>query len=61
MNILRLRQVEKKIGLKKTAIYSMIARKEFPKQVKLTARDSGWIESEVNQWITEKIALRESR
>lgn len=49
--ILRLPQVIERVGLKKTAIYKMIATNDFPKQVKLGAHASGWLESDIQKWI----------
>lgn len=49
--ILRLPQVLERVGLKKTAVYKMIANEEFPKQMKLGAHASGWLESDVQRWI----------
>lgn len=52
--IIRLPQVMARVGLKKSAIYKMIANGEFPRQVKLGAHASGWLESEVQKWIMER-------
>lgn len=52
--ILRLPQVIERVGLKKTAIYKMIATDDFPKQVKLGAHASGWLESDIQRWILKK-------
>lgn len=52
--ILRLPQVMARVGLKKTAIYKMIANKEFPAQLKLGAHASGWLESDIQRWILKK-------
>lgn len=52
--ILRLPQVIARVGLKKTAIYKMIAVNDFPKQVKLGTHASGWLESDIQKWILNK-------
>jgi prophage regulatory protein len=54
--ILRLRAVEARTGLARSTIYERIRRNEFPAQVKLGARASGWIEAEVNAWVDSRIA-----
>lgn len=56
--ILRLPQVIERVGLKKTAIYKMIATDDFPKQVKLGAHASGWLESDIQKWILKRAAAR---
>ena len=59
-SILRLPSVIKLTGLSRSAIYDMIAKGDFPKQIKLTSRSSGWIETEVQSWIESRIAERDS-
>ena len=54
--ILRLPAVKARTGLARSTLYERIARGEFPAQVKLGARASGWIESEVNAWLDRRIA-----
>jgi len=58
--IIRLPQVIQKTGLSRSSIYSAIADKAFPAQLKLTQRSSGWLESEVDQWISDRVADRDS-
>lgn len=53
--IIRLSDVQTKTGLRKSAIYQKIANNEFPRQIKLGIRSSGWVESEIDQWIAERI------
>lgn len=33
----------------------------FPRQIKIGARASGWLRSEVDQWIAERVAERDAR
>jgi len=58
--IIRLPQVIQKTGLSRSSIYSATADKAFPAQLKLTQRSSGWLESEVDQWISDRVADRDS-
>lgn len=37
-------------GLSRSSIYAAIKQGTFPAQLKLTARSSGWLESEVVEW-----------
>ncbi len=53
--ILRLPDVEKQTGLKKSTIYSMIRAREFPRPISLGSRASGWLLSDVNKWKMERI------
>jgi len=55
--ILKLPEVTKLTGLARSTIYKLISEERFPKQIKLTSFSSGWIKSEVEHWIDERIAL----
>jgi prophage regulatory protein len=59
--ILRLPQVKVKVGLSRSSIYSAIAEKRFPEPVRLSARAVGWLESEVDDWVSKRIALSRSQ
>ncbi|WP_291994119.1 AlpA family transcriptional regulator [Candidatus Accumulibacter sp. ACC003] len=52
--LIRLPQVKAMVGLGRSSIYDKIKRGEFPKQIKL-GRSSGWVEAEVQTWISEQI------
>ena len=54
--ILRLRPVMEKTGLRKTQLYELISRGEFPAQIKLSTRAVGWLSSSVDRWIDERVA-----
>lgn len=58
VSILRLPEVKKQTGLSRSGIYQLIALGTFPKQIKLGVRSSGWVESEIQQWIDDRIAAR---
>lgn len=46
-------------GLARSTVYKFIAEGRFPKPVKLGARMVAWVESEVQEWIGEKLKLRD--
>ncbi|AXF14798.1 helix-turn-helix transcriptional regulator [Paraburkholderia caledonica] len=54
--IIRIATVIERTGLSKTFIYKMIRRGEFPPSVRIAPRYAGWVESEVNSWLNERIA-----
>lgn len=56
--ILRLPQVVQKSGRSRASIYADIERGVFPAPISLGERSVGWLESEVDQWIDSRIALR---
>lgn len=53
--ILRLPEVKTRVGLSRSAIYLAVSRAEFPRPVQLGARAVGWLESEVEDWIRERV------
>jgi prophage regulatory protein len=56
IHILRLAQVIERTGLKKTKIYELQSEGQFPMRVKITARAVGWIEHEVQAWLSGRVA-----
>ena len=56
--IIRKPEVLKKTGLANSSMYKKIAESAFPAPIKLggkSARSAGWIESEIDQWIEDRI------
>lgn len=53
--ILRLKDVMEKTGLSRSTIYLKIKHGDFPKPIDLGPRCIGWLESEIIQWIENKI------
>jgi prophage regulatory protein len=49
---LRLPAVIERTGRSKTAIYT---DPTFPKPIKISKMSSAWLESEVNEWMTERV------
>ncbi|CAQ83099.1 MULTISPECIES: helix-turn-helix transcriptional regulator [Photorhabdus] len=56
--LIRLADVMKKVGLKKSWIYHLMQQGEFPKSVSLGARSVAWVEKEIDEWIINKINNR---
>lgn len=59
IRFIKLPEVKSKTGTSKSNIYALAQKGEFPKPVKLSERSSAWIESEVDQWIEDRIAQRD--
>ena len=53
--ILRLPTVKARTGLSRSTIYLRVAKGSFPAPVSLGGRAVGWIEVEVNDWLTKRI------
>ena len=58
VRFVRLPEVMARTGLSRSTIYVMVAAGRFPKPVPLGARAVGWIESELDEWIRDRIAKR---
>ena len=54
--LLRLPEVEAATGLKKSSVYLLMKRGEFPRCVQLTARCVAWPESRVLQFVQDRIS-----
>ena len=54
--IIRLRQAIIKTGLSCSTIYTLIKLGDFPKQIQLSPRTMGFLESEIDEWIAGRIA-----
>ncbi len=55
--ILRKDEVINRTGLARATIYRQIAKGTFPKSKKLTGKEGravGWLESEINAWISNR-------
>lgn len=53
--ILRLPKVKSVTGLSRSSIYLKVAKGTFPKPISLSERAIGWLESDVNEWISERV------
>jgi prophage regulatory protein len=53
--ILRLPAVKARTGLSRSTIYLRISQGRFPAPISLGYRAVGWVESEINEWITKHI------
>ena len=58
MRLIRLKEVMHCSGLARSTIYKYIAANTFPKPVPLGGRAVGWVQSEIEAWIDERINYR---
>lgn len=54
--LIRLGEVETIAGIRKSTIYGLMKRGEFPRCVQVTPRCVAWPESLVHQWVQQRIA-----
>lgn len=57
--VMRMKDVVKKIGLCRATIYAMISRGEFPRPIRIGERATGWRESELEAWLANRTSARE--
>jgi prophage regulatory protein len=54
--LLRLPDVEGIVGLKRSTIYELMKKGEFPRQISISRRFSAWPESVVQTWVQTRIS-----
>ena len=54
MRFIRLREVESRVGLKRSAIYQRMREGRFPRSRSLGAKCTVWLESEIDAWMLEQ-------
>lgn len=55
---IRLPEVLYTTGLSRSTVYEMMTRKQFPAQISLGGKTVAWLESEIENWMAERIANR---
>ena len=55
LTILRRKQVEARTGLSRSTIYERIKAGTFPAPISIGAKAVGWIESEIDSWLTAQV------
>ena len=53
--ILRWPELKNTVGYSRTNIYYLMKKGDFPQSIKLGGRVIGWLESEVNEWINDRV------
>lgn len=54
--LIRRKEVQDKTGLGASSIYAMMKIGKFPKCLNLSERRVAWLESDVDNWIAERVA-----
>ncbi|EKN4802877.1 helix-turn-helix transcriptional regulator [Yersinia enterocolitica] len=55
-SFIRLSDVQRRTGYSKAWIYRLIKQERFPKPVKIGSRSIAFVESEIDEWINQRIA-----
>lgn len=53
--LIRLKEVQHRVGLGRSTIYRWMAEGKFPKPVQLGGYAVAWAEEDINSWILERI------
>ena len=56
-HILRLPTVKAITGLSRSTIYLRMSEGSFPEKISLGSRAVGWLETEVQDWLDERISV----
>ncbi|EMB4295175.1 MULTISPECIES: helix-turn-helix transcriptional regulator [Enterobacteriaceae] len=59
-SLIRLSEVQKRTGYSKAWIYRLLKEKRFPQSVKIGSRSIAFVESEVDEWINQRIEARDA-
>lgn len=54
-SLIRLPEVQRRTGYGKAWLYKLIAQERFPKPVKIGSRAIAFVESEIDDWINQRI------
>ena len=60
MKVMRLSEVGNVTGLGRSSIYKFITEGKFPRPIALGDRAVGWVSTEIDQWIRDKIEERDA-
>ncbi len=55
LTILRLPAVLARTGLSRSTLYALMAEGQFPASVSLGMRSVGWLESDITDWIRQRL------
>lgn len=60
IQLIRLPDVRRIVGLSRSEIYRRIALNQFPKPVPIGERVRAWSSTEITSWVEQRIAERDS-
>lgn len=55
-SLIRLSEVQKRTGYSKAWIYRLLKENRFPPSIKIGTRAVAFIESEIDEWVEQRIA-----
>lgn len=61
MRFLRLKEVMALTALGRSSIYKFMSEDRFPQSVSLGDRAVAWVESEIEEWMNERLSQRDDK
>ncbi len=58
ISILRLKDLQHRVPLSRSAIYAKISAGEFPAPISLGPRAVGWLSDDIDKWIERRLHTR---
>ncbi|MFK3708295.1 dipicolinate synthase [Klebsiella michiganensis] len=55
-SLIRFSEVQRRTGYSKAWLYRLMGQKRFPSAIKIGSRSIAFIESEIDDWINQRIA-----
>lgn len=55
-SLIRLSEVQRRTGCSKAWLYRLMSQQRFPTAIKIGSRSIAFIESEIDEWINQRIA-----
>jgi len=55
-NLIRLSEVMKRTGYSRAWLYRLLKEERFPRPIKIGIRSIAFVESEIDEWICDRIA-----
>lgn len=55
-SLIRFSEAQKRTGYSKAWLYRLISEKRFPQPIKIGARAIAFVESEIDEWVNQRIA-----
>lgn len=59
IRLIRRKEVQLRTGLGASSIYALMQKNQFPKPVTLSIRRVAWVESDVEEWILNRISQKQ--
>ena len=57
--VLKAKQVAEEINISVPQVYKLVSLGRFPKPIKLGERGSGWLTSEIDDWLQSRVDARD--